>query len=385
MKKAFVWMWALALMGTMACGGEFEESGASSQEETNQGGVHVIAQEVDASKVKKIVVFLEPKHHGGRDYMIELSQKKNKQWEGFEDHIYVGTYKATAKAYDSAKANPAKAKPIFTSHTVEVKIQKGKTAKVLLLLNEVTSPEKDKLPAFVAVVLSEDIVDQWETLDITVYAKGENRPLHLRGMAAPGEPKKYHGKFTPSKGRDIHFPKGKKVGSATLTWEPPEHEGPRKLILQIKDSKGNIVEMALWVQVGRNYGAAKFSADFNMAPQVSLITRVLNDENGTDVQIWLTAVDDRTSEVHYSWNHWSCGGRFLNDGGDRKGIFVPNDPSHPGAMYFHYFIKDKDRPEEGFCELMVTVTDYEEDEKGKLVPAASTVRVLEIDTDWLQP
>lgn len=377
----------LGLLGALAlfaCGGHDKEPS-----KPKTGGVKVVVQNVTSNAVRKVVVDLTP--HGdptGKSYRFNLS-KDGKTWHAFAKKIYVGSYVVVARAFDREDANPDSVKPIFKSHPVIVDIPHNGVAKVYLLLHEETKPGKERLPTFVSVVLSKETIEQWETLRIDVEGKGSNRPLELSGFAAPGTPGHLRGVFSGS--TDFVFTTGSDIGSASLTWKPPAYEGPRQLYLQIVDSRGNIAEMGIWVNVGKNVGALDVHAAFNLAPVVDLRPLVRNDDNGTTVLLWLFVEDDRSrvdeGEIGYEWST-TCNGTFITTGGyaPGEGTYVeePTDLGPPGTS-FRFQITPANLPPGNECEMELTVTDYEEDEYGNLVAGASRVVQLTIDTELLTP
>lgn len=356
--------------------------------EPPRGSLRVTVQGADPDLVQKILVRLEPMREGGTPYEVELDRLAERgAWETLISDVLVDAYVVSAMAYDTLNADPEETEPVLFSHPVQVIIPVDDVANVFLVMSDDYYGEKPpELPYFVAVVLSRDRIEQWETVDIRVYGGGGEPPLVLSGRSPLDEFNANHGTF--SEPQELAYDLGEPVGSAQLTWTPPRNEGLRTLVLRLNDQKNNAVEMTVKVLVGKNIGSVDFGVRFHLAPGLSLLSKTSNVDEGVRFEGWVTVLDDVTREKPaqrtYEWTHADCGGSFESGGGPADGSFMPNDVSKPGTMFFSYFVADEDRPEEGACELSFVLTEWNQVD-GNMEAGVSSELHFELVTEQLQP
>lgn len=320
--RKFRFAWLAIVFLFVACGGE--NSG-------KRNGFVFRAAGVDAEDIQSIWVKLVPirglpdPDNPGQDLPLDSPygtittrliklQKNDQFWTTEVDYIYAAVYDATAYGYvdDLSEAEfeaDDGASAAYASMTIEFTVQKGLTGSLFFILNEQTeTPEPLLMPRFTAIIFDKEIVEQHETLEITLVGISKKPLVHFWGRSGAGS-FDYHWIYDPPSGNKGDFPPGQ--NSAVLTWTPPDEEGFYWFVVAIEDEDGDIAEMGIWATVGRNQGDTQtFGVQaFNLAPIIESQLRILNDHDGTTSYIWLDVSDDRTNGtngfIDYEWT-WVC-------------------------------------------------------------------------------
>ncbi len=285
---------------------------------------------------------------GTPDQIIELNLLQDgngTSWSMVRDLLFVADYEVTAFGRDAV------GEEIYRSHTQTVSIEKDVVVSVLIIMNQVTVPERHHLPQFNGLQLSQAAVQQGGTVTILVYGGGGIGSLVLSGRG-PADATEF-GTFSA--------PETFAGQTATLTWTAPHVAGQMRLVLVITDEEDNKAEVGVSVMVGEDWGTANLSVAFNLAPDMWLTgTTVVSPEAGT-IYLWVTASDpDPTtapSAMTYVWTT-DCGGDFVTDpllegGAPASGSFPPGLAGEEVELYFKYEIVTNRND----CSLEIRVTD----------------------------
>lgn len=288
-----------------------------------RGRLMVAAKSLSAmDEVVRVQVKLSDAEHSVE---LELTRDESEVWRGEAENLYVGEYDVEAYAYDENDELLFRAAP-----EQKVLVKKDETTALTIYLTEVREDGELEFPRFVMIALDKEVVEQWETLTITVEMVGGEAPYQISGVNAVNP---------PAWNVPGTFQNGQFDGNVgTIEWVPPADSGPKWFKVVVEDARGNTAEVGIDVTVGSDIGSASVSAEFILAPITEITGRILNDNEGTSVYLWVKTGDEGASgSVAYRWLHEDCGGRF--ESGAESGTFAPPAPGN--GWYFKYQI---DRP-----------------------------------------
>lgn len=340
-----------------------------------RGRLMVAAKSLSAmDEVVRVQVKLSDAEHSVE---LELTRDESEVWRGEAENLYVGEYDVEAYAYDENDELLFRAAP-----EQKVLVKKDETTALTIYLTEVREDGELEFPRFVMIALDKEVVEQWETLTITVEMVGGEAPYQISGVNAVNPP-------------DWNVPgtfqNGQFDGNVgTIEWVPPAHSGPKWFKVVVEDARGNTAEVGIDVTVGSDIGSASVNAEFILAPITEITGRILNDNEGTSAYLFVsTSGEGWTSAIDYKWEHGTCNGSFEAQGLPASGTFTP--PAPTSGWYFKYQIDRPllDPPQTthagtpagdpkgiGVCTISLETTGDH---------GVTYVKELKINTEWVQP
>lgn len=277
-----------AVLGLVACGNE----GTTGEPGTGQIRVQVQGVATGAGPAAGDIdsIVVTAVDEANRSHEIELVNDGSGNWSGESDRLYTGPYQVSAEAFDAADT------VIFASKQTEVVVVHDETVTVILVLNQIGAPTEFDMPRITSVVLDRWQVEQGDPIQVTVGAEGGQGDLVLTGRHALSA--QTPGTFDPADPVDFTG------GTATFDWIAPMQAGPAWFVVRVTDVEGNSSELGITVWVGRDYGFLDVDATFNLAPSLSLTTRVLNETGMATFYFENVVADDpeNTGDVAYAWS-----------------------------------------------------------------------------------
>jgi PKD repeat protein len=290
--------------------------------ENQEGNAAVVVKKaaLSASDVSKVEVSVTASDISpAMQKQLVLSQGK---WSGTIQSIPVGSNRTfTAVAYDAA------GKSLFEGSAQNVAIAGGKTASVLIVLQQKDqdAPYENQVPWIDALVASPAQVEPNEkvSLKVTAHDKDAGDTITYNWVVSGGTLDN--------------------STAAETTWSAAQ-AGTYRVTLTVSDSKGaSIVVSTELVVTLPSTGDAKINAEFNVWPKLSMVSASPGriEANGR-VSLMAIASDSDNDSLTYSWTAagTGCVGSF-DDATSRSPLWVaPLNAPASGTCDLHVTVKD---------------------------------------------
>ncbi|MCC6748387.1 MAG: hypothetical protein IT371_12060 [Deltaproteobacteria bacterium] len=285
-----VWGLVGALVGLGAgCGKGTVESGT----------IHVVTPKLSAADVRRVAVTISGP--GIPTPIVQDLTLSSGQWTGTISGIPAGTARTFAgDAFDAGGAR------VYGGKLSGVLIEPGRTATVMLVLQQVTPPPPfaNRVPIIHGLVLSSEAVAPGQTVTIDLSARDDDA-----GDVLVYDWSATLGSFDDAAVQDP-------------VWTAPATEGAAQLTVQVSDGRGGTRSLgfAITVSQSRARGGALVVATLNTWPVLSqLVATPGRVDGGGVVSLSTSAFDPEQAALQFAWS---------DGGGACAGTFdVPSSPS----------------------------------------------------------